>query len=137
MENSFGVFIKNIRTDKGITLKKLEEKSGVSIAQISRLENGTRKSPRAETVKALADALEISHKSAMAAAGYVVDEEVKENEEKTLTNEQRFLKDIELDISDEELLDKYPINFDGLPLSPEEAKVIISIVRAKRSSNDQ
>lgn len=131
MKATFGEFIKRIRKEKDITIKELGEISGVSTAQISRLESGVRKSSRPETVKALADALGIDYKTAMNEAGYGF-----EDEEKTLTNEQEFVKDIEREMTDDEILEKYPITIDGRTLSPAEAKGVIAFVRAQRSLSD-
>lgn len=133
MTNTFGEFIKNARNNKEMSMKALTEKSGVSSAQISRLENGSRKSPRVETVKALAEALEVDTKEAMIAAGYV-QEDSKENKEKTLTNEQEFVKAIDLEkMNDEELLKEFPIKIDGKTLSPEEHRAMVAYVRQLRS----
>ncbi|AIC95416.1 helix-turn-helix domain-containing protein [Shouchella lehensis] len=131
MSASFGQFIKELRIDKEITIKELASMSGVSAAQISRLESGVRKSSKPETVKALADALGVDHKTAMERAGYGF-----EDEEKTLTNEQEFIKDIEREMTDEELLAKYPITIDGRTLTSAEAKGVIAFVRAQRSLGD-
>lgn len=52
-----GRALKSYRQRARLTLKGLEEKSGVSYTQISRIENETSKSPRWDTLERLADAL--------------------------------------------------------------------------------
>lgn len=59
---NFGNLIKIQRTKKNITLQELEDKSGISLSYISRLENNLNKTPSAETVFKLAEALDISMK---------------------------------------------------------------------------
>ena len=49
--------INKIRKEKGITLAKLSDLSGVSIGYICHLENGTRKNPSLEKMQKIADAL--------------------------------------------------------------------------------
>lgn len=50
------------REEAGFTLLQLEEVSGVSYTQISRIETGASRSPRTGTLKALADALGLTIK---------------------------------------------------------------------------
>jgi len=66
-----GSFIKDLRVKRDMNLVQLSEKSGISTAQISRIENGKRKTPRPETLKQLADSLEIPHEQMLRAAGYL------------------------------------------------------------------
>ena len=50
------ILLWELRTSKGLTLKKLEERSGVSKSEINAIENA-KVSPRLDTLKLLADAL--------------------------------------------------------------------------------
>ena len=56
----FGSRLKELRLAKKYGVNQLALKSGVSSAQISRYENGKRKTPQIDTVKKLADALDVS-----------------------------------------------------------------------------
>ena len=51
--------LKQIRKQKKVSLKMLEEISGVSNGYISELENGIKKNPTYETLKKLSKALEV------------------------------------------------------------------------------
>ena len=54
---SFGENLKKFREEKQLGVNQLALKSGVSAAQISRFENGKRKTPHVDTAKKLAKAL--------------------------------------------------------------------------------
>ena len=49
--------VKNIRKEKGITLVKLSELSGVSVGYLCHLERGSRKNPSLEIMERIANAL--------------------------------------------------------------------------------
>ncbi len=51
--------VKQIRLKKGYTVRKLSELSGISIAEVSRVESGARR-PTIDTLYALAKAMEVS-----------------------------------------------------------------------------
>ncbi|WP_052647002.1 helix-turn-helix domain-containing protein [Paenibacillus terrae] len=70
MSTTFGEHLRSLREQKGMSLNQLAIKSGVSNAQISRIENGLRDLPRPETIKKLAAGLEISKATLMEKAGY-------------------------------------------------------------------
>nr|WP_052479107.1 XRE family transcriptional regulator [Kibdelosporangium sp. MJ126-NF4]CEL22159.1 transcriptional regulator, SARP family [Kibdelosporangium sp. MJ126-NF4]CTQ92940.1 transcriptional regulator, SARP family [Kibdelosporangium sp. MJ126-NF4] len=53
----FGALLRRLRLDTGMTQQQLEERSGVSVRAISRLEAGHGGNPRVNTVRLLADAL--------------------------------------------------------------------------------
>lgn len=69
----FGSFIRAIRKKKGFTVNQLALYSGVSSAQISRIENGLRGVPKPETIKKLSEALGYPYEDLMQAAGYIDD----------------------------------------------------------------
>ncbi|MCY9666713.1 transcriptional regulator [Paenibacillus alginolyticus] len=73
MENlkGFGDFVKTLRKKRGYTLKQLAELSGVSDAQISRIENGSRGVPKLENLKNLAKALDVPADSLLEKAGLI------------------------------------------------------------------
>ena len=49
--------VKNIRKEKGITLVKLSELSGVSVGYLCHLERGSRKNPSLEIMEKISKAL--------------------------------------------------------------------------------
>ncbi|MGD9712059.1 MAG: LuxR C-terminal-related transcriptional regulator [Thermomicrobiales bacterium] len=56
----FGDVLRRLRMERGVSQARLSEVSGVSVRGISDLERGLRRSPRTETVRLLAQALELS-----------------------------------------------------------------------------
>ena len=53
----YNIIIKQIREEKGLTMKKLSEISNVSVGYICHLENGTRTHPSIEVMEKIAKAL--------------------------------------------------------------------------------
>jgi HTH-type transcriptional regulator, competence development regulator len=79
---AFGEFIKKIREEKGLGVNQLAQYSDVSSAQISRIENGKRGIPKAETINKLAKGLKVDPNKLMEVAGYLEpDKRQKKNEE--------------------------------------------------------
>jgi transcriptional regulator with XRE-family HTH domain len=74
MTNDFGKYLREKREEKGFTVNQLSLYSGISAAQLSRIENGKRGVPKAENIKKLSDALSIPYKEMMKVAGYLEDE---------------------------------------------------------------
>lgn len=56
----FGIWLKQLRVSKGLSLKGLEEKCGVTASYIHRLETGARKTPTIPVVEKLAEALGVN-----------------------------------------------------------------------------
>lgn len=75
---SFGAFLKETRKYCGLTIRELSEKSGISNAEISRIETGERQKPSPLVLKALAPHIMISYDELLNKAGYreeVIDHE--------------------------------------------------------------
>lgn len=68
-QKNFGAYLKNLRKNRGYTLKQLADLSGVSDAQISRIESGIRGVPKLENLKKLAAALDVPADSLLEKAG--------------------------------------------------------------------
>jgi HTH-type transcriptional regulator, competence development regulator len=68
---NFGTYIKHLRNTAKITQRKLEELSGISNAEISRIETGERKNPSPQTLKAIAPHLGVTYDELMKKAGYI------------------------------------------------------------------
>lgn len=81
-----GQYLKKIRDERGFSLRKLEEISGVSNAYISQIENGKR-TPSPKVLKKLSGPLKLDYNDLMKRAGYV------DLHEDTIT----ALKDYDLD----------------------------------------
>lgn len=94
-EFPFGRFLRELRDKKGVTLKQVEEGTGLSNAYISQLETGARRRlPAPDKLKALADYFNVGVKELLEKAGYVDAGEIHE------TFEQRIEKAFDHVISD-------------------------------------
>lgn len=63
--------LKDIRKQKGFTIREVAHRSGVSAAYISQLENGNRGIPSPDIIQKLSDGLNVSYTELMKAAGYL------------------------------------------------------------------
>lgn len=68
---SFGEYLKQLRKEKSISQRELAEKSGVSNAEISRIETGGRQKISPDVLRAIAPILEIPYEELMDKAGYI------------------------------------------------------------------
>ncbi|ABO68205.1 helix-turn-helix transcriptional regulator [Geobacillus stearothermophilus] len=91
----FGSYIRQLREKKGYTVNQLSLYSGVSSAQISRIENGLRGVPKPETIKKLSEALGHSYEDLMQAAGYLDDNAQPKLPELTEKDERDIQKELE------------------------------------------
>lgn len=83
--------LKDLRKLKGYTISEVADRSGVSPAYISQLENGTRNIPSPEIIQKLSEGLNVSYTELMGVAGYLEYEE-KDNITKAPVNLRRFLR---------------------------------------------
>lgn len=86
--NHFGTLLKKLRKLKGLSIAKLAELSKVSPSYITRIEKGTRKTPKPEILKKLAPHLGVSYDELMAQAGYI------SRDDDTLLIKDENIKDI-------------------------------------------
>lgn len=70
MSRKFGDLLRELREKRGYSINKLAEKSGVSAAHISRLENEIRPAPSPRVIEKIAKILG-NFENLMAAAGYL------------------------------------------------------------------
>ena len=56
----FGLKLKEIRNDKGVSYQELREKTGLSLSYLSEIENG-KKYPKGDKIMAIAKALDVSY----------------------------------------------------------------------------
>ncbi|MCG6184284.1 helix-turn-helix domain-containing protein [Anoxybacillus sp. LAT_38] len=91
----FGSYVRALREKKGFTVNQLALYSGVSSAQISRIENGLRGVPKPETIKKLSEALGHPYEDLMQAAGYIDDNTKTDLPELTEKDERDIQKELE------------------------------------------
>lgn len=70
-EIEFGAYLKKLRKEKGLSIRRLEEMSGVSNAYLSQLENGKRGLPSPEILKKIHQPLDVGYFGLMEKAGYI------------------------------------------------------------------
>lgn len=70
-EPDFGKYLKEIRLKKGLTLRDIEKKSGVSNAYLSQVENGKRNAPTPDILMKIHEVLGVSYDELMEKAGYI------------------------------------------------------------------
>jgi transcriptional regulator with XRE-family HTH domain len=68
---SFGEYIKDLRVYSGLSQRELAIKSGISNAEISRIEKSLRRRPSPLVLNALAPHLKVSYEELMHKAGYI------------------------------------------------------------------
>ncbi len=107
MEETLGQYLRRLRKEKMLTLRAVEEKTGISNAYLSQIENEKILSPSPTVLRKLADLFEVSYSHLMEIAGYPVEttntqkvlfrttgksEEITPEEEKELLTYLRFLR---------------------------------------------
>jgi len=117
MNAEFGSYLKSVREGKGLTLNQLATYSGISNAQISRIENGHRGVPKPESIRKLAEALKVPYEEMMEAAGYISEQAIPEWA--TSKDKRDFKKLLE---------DDTEIMFDGVPLSDEDKRRVMDVL---------
>ena len=86
----FGDFLKKLRARKGVSLKKVEEATGISNAYLSLLETGERRRlPKPDRLIALAGYYNVSIKELLEKAGYYEERDIQETKEQQI--EKAFL----------------------------------------------
>ncbi|WLR53593.1 helix-turn-helix transcriptional regulator [Mesobacillus subterraneus] len=114
-----GSRIKELRQRKGLSLRELGEEINMNYSHLSRLENG-QKVPSLETIELLANYFEVK-------ASYFLDEV---DTEELTSNEEEFLRDLDLSLDD--IKEKYNLKFEGKPLSDDELNDIVTYLKVKR-----
>lgn len=69
--NTLGDYLKEKRTERDMSMRKLADLANISHTEVKRIEDGTRKQPSPQLLRALAGALRISFDEIMHVAGYV------------------------------------------------------------------
>jgi transcriptional regulator with XRE-family HTH domain len=126
--SDFGGYLKRLRKEKKLTIRQLELYSKVSNAYISQMERGERGVPSPDILKKLSKPLGVDYEELMNRAGYFDDPD-KELERA----DERFLKEIDdLELTEQQIIEKYNIKVDGIPLSSEQVKIFVNFIRAGR-----
>ncbi|WP_243555779.1 helix-turn-helix domain-containing protein [Priestia megaterium] len=67
----FGLYLRNLRIDNNLSIRQLSERSGVSNAYLSHVENGKRNVPSPDILRRLAEQLDVPYNVMMEKAGYL------------------------------------------------------------------
>ncbi|MCK4258706.1 MAG: transcriptional regulator [Halanaerobiales bacterium] len=70
-DSNFGTYLKKLRESRNIKTSALANKSGVSASYISRLEEGSRKTPQPDILQKLAPHLGVGYFELMIKAGHI------------------------------------------------------------------
>ncbi|WP_410512457.1 helix-turn-helix domain-containing protein [Paenibacillus sp. BR2-3] len=123
MDESFGIYLKKLREEKGLTINQLAAAAGISGSQISRIENGLRGIPKPATLRKIAEATDVPYEVLMDQAGYLQEtvpvSEPVIPEWATGKDKRDFRKMLE---DDGELM------FDGIPLNKEDKQRIKDVL---------
>lgn len=85
--------LKDLRKGKGYTIREVADRSGVSAAYISQLENGHRGIPSPDVLMKLSEGLNTSYSSLMGYAGYLEIDGPERPQVGTPVNLRRFLRE--------------------------------------------
>lgn len=124
MDHIFGSYLKEIRENKGWSINQLAQAADISGSQISRIENGLRGIPKPQTLRKIAEALDVPYEELMNKAGYLQQDAAKYEDISvpawaTSRDKRDFKKMLE---DDGELM------FDGIPLSEEDKQRIKDVL---------
>lgn len=120
--NKNGDRIALLREKHGLTQEDLARKLGLSRASLSHYET-SRREPDHETINKIASFFRVSTDFLLGRT---------ENAERQLDPEVRDFVD-SLELSDDDILEKFALTVDGQKLTAEEARRFIAFVRAERS----
>ena len=88
--------LRDMRKLKGFTIRELADRSGVSAAYISQLENGNRGIPSPDVLMKLSEGLNTSYSELMDIAGYLESSQANQHFQSDPVNLRRFLRENEL-----------------------------------------
>lgn len=125
----FGRYIKEKRIKKGLSMRELARRSGVSQPYISQIENGKKGIPAPEMLFKLAPHLGESYMELMDAAGYVSINE-------DFTDEgMDFLKDIDKGVDMIDLI-KHKPTIDGREITLTELELAVHVIKNLRKAKE-
>ncbi|MFC0469673.1 helix-turn-helix domain-containing protein [Halalkalibacter kiskunsagensis] len=126
--NKFGEKLRKLRKEKGLSIRKLSELSGVAHSYLSQVETGKRGTPKVETLEKIATGLNVPSFNLLVQAGYIdpidmIMENEREDREWSLSEQEQT--PIELNF----LLDSnHPLFFQDRILTKEEKAKIKSVI---------
>jgi transcriptional regulator with XRE-family HTH domain len=88
--------LRDLRKLKGFTIRELADRSGVSAAYISQLENGNRGIPSPEVLMKFSEGLNVSYSELMEIAGYLESQGAERDVQSNPVNLRRFLRENDL-----------------------------------------
>lgn len=121
---TLGYRVKKLRIENKLTQKELADKIGTSHSTLSKIESGFKENADKKVLLRIADLFDVSIDYLF---GKTKSPDIHDAEEE-------FASRLELDLSDDELLRRFAINFDGRELTEEEAKTALAVLRAMFSS---
>ena len=74
MVDNFGDYLRNLRVEKRLSLREVEQQAGVSNSYLGLIERGQRPIPGADILKKLAPVYDVPVRDLLMAAGYLKDE---------------------------------------------------------------
>lgn len=86
-----GSFIKEVRTEKGMSKRALGEAADISHTEVHRIENGQRLNPSPPVLRAIANALGIQYEQLMKKAGYINNQDELVSLHRNLLQEDKFI----------------------------------------------
>ncbi|PZS00756.1 MAG: XRE family transcriptional regulator [Candidatus Chloroheliales bacterium] len=95
--SKFGHYLRELRKQRGLTLREIEERTTISNSYLSQLENGYIDQPSPRNLQRLAEAYGISYESLMTQAGYL------SPRDSSATSPHRAAFNIIDDLSDDEV----------------------------------
>lgn len=131
-------FLKELRGR--MSLREAAQRSGLSHSYIAALEQNKRPgsngpiSPSPDSLKRLAEAYRYPYEELMRKAGYIESENKDESEKDVV---DKFIEYLELDLSDDEIIERMTFKVDGMELDDEDVREWIAFVRAKRFMKTQ
>jgi len=121
--NEFGTYIKRIRENKNMTLNQVALYADISAAQLSRIENGKRETPKPVTVEKIAKALRVDYEELMVVAGYL-----DESNDEEISKFEYYRRKINKEFPDIDLMFK-----DMASLTGEDLEEIYELIKIKAS----
>lgn len=118
---NIGEKIKELRKSRGYSLRKLGERMNIAYTHISNIENGKKK-PNLDFIYNLSEIFDVP-------SSYFLDGEELTSAEKDLISN--------LDLTDEELMNKYNLVLDGEEVSEQEIIAALSFIRTMRATQNK
>lgn len=69
--NELGIYIKKIRVEKGLSIRRLAELANISHTEVKRIEDGMRKQTSPQVLRSIAHALGVPYEDLLTVAGYI------------------------------------------------------------------